>query len=1306
MLSSSEVSQMMGQQNQLFASQAAFSHQISQQMPSYGNGQGFSYGGMGSANIGSDFGSRVGGGVTSALGGAANFALSAGTIMGGFGMLGKTGRAITDPFAGGGAMWGGVKQAQIARFGEEGVKNLGVARRFLPRIGAGIIGAAPVFTGIMMAGKAIGSAVAGAQEQAGVENVLSNVSLGGGQKFGRSGAMQIGNMMRDMQALPEMMTSMSELTRVMDKMNQVGMMHGAAGVNEFGKKFKEGIKTLKQMSKVMGSTMEEALPMFSDIQSSGFYSQSSIINQTMKRHIVGGISGMGQGQVSQIAGGGAQMSFAMGGTRATGASHAMRVASELGMASQMGILKDEDVREMTGMGGAAGIQALSGQVAESSYRMSRGRTGKAYAAALGEQVDGRFTGKMDERLMAQFRGGAFSAEDIRNMAKANLKSEKARMSWRAQPGMQAELAGGLGAQGQFAMMQNVLGEKGFDDPDAAVIVAQKLGMGNREARMQVDMARSMGDIGTQMRVQGKQIAKKKAQEAYLAENFSWESLKGRVSKRIEGVISDPFKKLGANIRDTISGAADEFVDELTGRYKVRVTEGMAALSKSALMGVRGSKERHLRLLESSDIDRISGMGADMSSGTLGKIADWAGGTQSAGSITADRLRGIVGRKGMRTITGGADAQAFREAGGTILSSDRSLFGQTEYIGIDKKTADRGFEMMQNISAGLEDEEVSRLRGGGMSAARRSIVESQVSYIESTAAYHKLKTPQERAKYKKSMVEKGIGDVSAAFGQSTVSRSRDAGYAEIAAVGGFSKDELVGVGLEGQVAMLTAGGMEDYAKRAESTREKLMSSLSPEAQEAFAAISAEPGSKRSNVLLRQVGAMRGEGSRFDHRNAEEIDRATGQANFGRRSVDSKRYRADLRTETETVEAMSALNAVGAEGRGYGMSGAIHAGAIKSRQGTKIAGWSGEAVRSTLHSIAKKESGGTQLSEKELKLKELQPEMYAAAKDKYLIGQVISKGEGGKGNFTPDELEFMERRGIDPNGLTPDKLEELKQDQGYMAHLNELDKDTKSLVGTYNRMQADISMAEQGREIGAQGAETLGKVKTLQGAGVLNKQGEDWLGRAEKISRLQMRASEGKKGMKEAFGHIGEGGSYGQQYADLASEMVTAGEKLEFGTEEYEQHQETVMAMGEIPGFSSTMAGIKSLRRNAWKKGKGGKKSLKTAKEMMGSKKYLETMKTEAGRDFIDQYYAGEGGTIGYRDEDTNEVLGKKESLKKLEQAVGAGNSVALAVAAGVEQKSKYASEADVAAAMKGFTESVTSLATIIKTMQTGKTEGEG
>jgi len=246
----------------------------------------------------------------------------------------------------------------------------------------------------------------GAQEQQAVYGTLGNnfnfinSSSRTGRGFGRQDAKAISDFTREMQGIPEMMTSMSELNRVMGSMSSMGMMHGARTAQEFNRRFKENIGTLKDISKVIQGTLEEGLKYMNESKQAGFYSGQGIRANVAQRQFTAGITGMNHDQVNMLQQSGSQMSFATGGLRRSGANSMLRTARQVGMANEMGILTNEQLQELTGVEGPEAIGALSENLAGAAHRMSRSGFGTALSIAVAQQDEkGSFTGGIDEDMV-------------------------------------------------------------------------------------------------------------------------------------------------------------------------------------------------------------------------------------------------------------------------------------------------------------------------------------------------------------------------------------------------------------------------------------------------------------------------------------------------------------------------------------------------------------------------------------------------------------------------------------------------------------------------------------------------------------------------------------------------------------------------------------------------------------------------------------------------------------------------------------------------------------------------------------------
>ncbi len=603
MLSSWQISQMHAQQGQAFGQQQAYSQQLSSMMPAPYQGvglgaQGFQggFGGGTSYNYGGGF---------SSYGPGNSFGNSMTSMIGGVGHTMGRGMAMAGGI--GGFAMGGIGGAMM---------GMGIG---------GLVGGAMKFTA--------NNFMEGAHEQAAIERTLSQFqfSNGGsrtGRGFNRQDSRAIGDMVRQMERIPEMLTSFGELNRLMDKMGQMGLMQGVRDAGQFMNKFKETISTVKDLAKMMGTTMEGALQAFGEARSSGFYAKGDIARNVMSRQITASLTGMNQGQIGALQQFGSEMGHGTGGSRASGSRHALRMAGQLGMANQMGILTNDQIMEMTGKEGAEGIQDLSAQMTQLGYRMSNSNVGQALTLALGEKKDGRYTGKMDEELVRKVRSGELSLSELKSLARSKASTRGAKLSFAAHKSrLRSEMAGAVGAEGISMQLQEILGERGWQNPDAVNLVMQRFGASEEQANLLQQVMPNLQQVSSSMGLAGQNQARQSAMNSASREH-SWDAIKHRISKKLQHYTTDWAKDLGVGVRDYFQNFADDFLDDISGRYTKEVTKRVSdavRLGGSGLGGMmRGASGLNLGGTR-MDIGSSGGL-----SGLLARGAHWMGGGTSAG----------------------------------------------------------------------------------------------------------------------------------------------------------------------------------------------------------------------------------------------------------------------------------------------------------------------------------------------------------------------------------------------------------------------------------------------------------------------------------------------------------------------------------------------------------------------------------------------------------------------------------------------------------------------------------------------------
>jgi hypothetical protein len=162
----------------------------------------------------------------------------------------------------------------------------------------GALGGAALPLGLGLAGGALASAIINPMITGGVQQHMVNAGMGqfqffnpqsrSGMGFSRQDSTTMGENIRGLSQVPEMMASMEELTRLLPKLRQNGMMQGVRDVTEFANRFKEALTTIKDMSRIFGTTLEDAEKFFSHSRSIGFFGRSDQVRNAVNAQVTSG----------------------------------------------------------------------------------------------------------------------------------------------------------------------------------------------------------------------------------------------------------------------------------------------------------------------------------------------------------------------------------------------------------------------------------------------------------------------------------------------------------------------------------------------------------------------------------------------------------------------------------------------------------------------------------------------------------------------------------------------------------------------------------------------------------------------------------------------------------------------------------------------------------------------------------------------------------------------------------------------------------------------------------------------------------
>lgn len=590
MLSSNDVSAMMAAQNQQFAGQNYYARTIGVMDPSMGLGAargsgigGFqpagpsfpgihgpppvmNYGAGGFAGPGYGSGNRVAGNVMSGLGAAAT--------------LGGVGVGLASMF---GPLRGVAPMIDpISGFLAHGPKIPLLNAAGTGTVMSGLAGAVPGLALGMAASHAVGSFIGGAHQQAGISNQLGNFNFinpqsRSGQGFSRQDASEIGGAIRSLSHVPDMMTSVEELTRLLPKMRSMGTMTGVRDAAEFNKRFKETVTTIRDMSRMLGTTMEEAAKFFEHSKLSGFSTKGAQLQNALNAQFTSGYTGMSMGETMGMQAGGAQIARQFGARGAFGARGVTSMAQKIQSGIEAGTIEQGLLEEVTGMSGPEAVGAASQKMYSFMQGLSQTSPGRLImAGAMKRDEKGNVV--LDDKILQKLNRGEISADDLKSNASKLSDNDKISFMYQAK-NLGAQFAGSVDI-GKF--MQGLVGNKGQDA--AAYMLQQYSGGQMSEADISMLMGMGKGSQGVDM----DNFTKIRGREMAIREKTDPEMLWKRIKTKMHASTFGHIEQSGAEVYTAIGKAYDNFIDDLVGRHVIQLSKEGAKAFQQAMAG-GGSK---------------------------------------------------------------------------------------------------------------------------------------------------------------------------------------------------------------------------------------------------------------------------------------------------------------------------------------------------------------------------------------------------------------------------------------------------------------------------------------------------------------------------------------------------------------------------------------------------------------------------------------------------------------------------------------------------------------------------------------------
>jgi hypothetical protein len=704
MITSNQIAGVVGGQQVMFANQAAFAHQISGQMgfmpsgptgqqmqstpagamPSYGYGWGDS----------TQAGTQIAGGMANMIPAAATGISIAGGMMGGA-------AGWADPFTGTARAFAGGAGFRGAGFMETmgGVGRAfagGGLRAGMGAVASGALAATGVGLGYYAAGKAVGAVAEGIY--GGAQNVQDVGRMAGqymtpdfaqaGQTVtggpSRSAIKGITSFLHEL-ASEDVMSSMKDMRKLMDQAGQMGMLGGVGDLQSFKQRFRQLIDQSKNIAQVLGTSVEEAMPLMGQMRQMGLWSAQDVMGTAVAMKSAGP---QGAQQMMGAMQTGAMISRQAGGRMQAGARLGREMFENVQASTRVGTLSEQQIMEYTGgTGGAEGQRQVAQGLQQAMVNMAQHPIGQLLIAGLGETQGNKFTGRMDPEKLNKFLSGELSADDLQKMGRGQV-SNKARaasfMNRRQEMGQELIAQGGLEAGNR--MMQTVIdkamGEGALgQEPEVISQFIQKLsGSDQRTADMLQQQFQDIGRTRMERRRQMEATLESSMRNLEYRKTRSWAGLKDALSHKWEEEIEKPLNRVGEELSTNIGDAVEGVTDKLLGR--VRPSAPMSMKGMYNALGQRGKGGGGYGMTEGQAMqgwmDRAP-MENYLTAGNLGVAAAGVGGailTGGASLALAGKMIGDVKPRaelltsmGLATRSGAAGARDVGLGGGKVANVD-------------------------------------------------------------------------------------------------------------------------------------------------------------------------------------------------------------------------------------------------------------------------------------------------------------------------------------------------------------------------------------------------------------------------------------------------------------------------------------------------------------------------------------------------------------------------------------------------------------------------------------------------------------
>lgn len=387
------------------------------------------------------------------------------------------------------------------------------------------------------------------------------------------------------------MVSFGELTKLAAGMGQMGMGQGVRDVQEFGKRFRQMVDTLKTVSKELGTSLEASQQFVSGLRGSGIFNQADQIKAAMSMRTYSASGTIAVSEISAMGNIGSQISRSVGGRGRSGAVAGMKTMGMVGAAIDSGALSEEDIYNATGLTGAEGRQAYAtAQLGSAANFLKTGKGRYFLASVAGEN------GKLDANSVSEWMSGDVGVGRTKGMAGSNLGKVGRANFIRNEGRLRGSALEQFGGMLPAMALMSWAGERGIDvntmNDREMLFASRQLGIGMDQLEGTVNQVRNMPQMMRQLRMS-------RDASTYLqnqADTRKTQGIEGakRAFEHARDKVQNAIQETGANFYTDLVNDIETKINELAGTYVEQASRNLQESYEHAKRG--GNSEKILRQL--------------------------------------------------------------------------------------------------------------------------------------------------------------------------------------------------------------------------------------------------------------------------------------------------------------------------------------------------------------------------------------------------------------------------------------------------------------------------------------------------------------------------------------------------------------------------------------------------------------------------------------------------------------------------------------------------------------------------------------